>query len=182
LLTVLLLLLVIIGCAQEERKIVSRPMKALPNTVGDNIDSEMTTEPVVDNPVDPGELADCQQLSTSDISDIFGGSWVITDDCPQRPAMPAGVDVCQCSYDGPKQLYVNVETQIYDAHEEAVRVFNMYCEESADKSCFRLSDSSVGLSYTYFLKDNYFVKLSCLGGSCGEDKLGELADTIMPKI
>jgi hypothetical protein len=102
--------------------------------------------------------------------------------------MPKGVDVCICSYDGPKQIYVNVETQLYDDAAEALRVYNMYCKgaeeqnEVGDKSCRQTRSSTTTPNYVYFLKGNYFVKLSCLGGSCPLDAVADLAKKVAAEI
>ena len=102
--------------------------------------------------------------------------------------MPTGVNVCTCSYDGPKQLYVNVETQLYDDPKEAERVYNMYCSGTAEESevgtysCRMLRTSSVGPNFVYFLRGNYFVKVSCLGGTCPMDAVAELAKKVNSKI
>jgi hypothetical protein len=134
----------------------------------------------------PAGSADCEQLSAAAIGEILGGVWQETADCPQRPVMPRGVNVCQCSYDGPKQIYVNVETQLYEDAAEADRVFNMYCSEDeaeiGDKSCRELKSSATRPNFFYFLKGKYFVKVSCLGGSCPIEKVAELAKKVESQI
>jgi hypothetical protein len=37
-------------------------------------------------------------------------------------------------------------------------------------------------NFVYFLKGNYFVKVSCLGGSCPLDSVAELAGKVDAKI
>jgi hypothetical protein len=191
----LVLLVFAVGCAKDEssRKLASRPVKAQPTGEPAEAESEpeevAAEEPAVEETrsvVQAGQ-ADCEQLSSSEISSVLGGDWSKTGDCPQRPAMPKGVDVCQCSYDGPKQIYVNVETQLYDDSAEAERVYKMYCEgaEAAgvnENSCVSLRTTSTRPNYVYFLKDIYFVKVSCLGGSCPVAAVEELAKQVEAEI
>ena len=197
---ILMLVLVVFaaGCACEKegdgRKLSSRPVTAEQRgeqSAEEEVEEAVEPEEVEEEEPEPEPVAGqafCEQLSSSEIGGILGGSWSKLDDCPQRPAMPAGVDVCICSYDGPKQLYVNVETQLYDDEAEAERVFNMYCDDTAaepeagDKSCRREKTSTTTPNYVYFLKGNYFVKVSCLGGTCPLDAVAELAKQVDAEI
>lgn len=213
LVSVVIILLIVsfafsIGCVEKDnsRKLVSsRPVTARPisgnavvqqpaepaseldeESTEDSSAAETTTRVGRTRSTPPAGSADCEQLSAAVIGEILGGVWQETSDCPQRPVMPAGVDVCQCSYDGPKQVYVNVETQLYKDSAEADRVFNMYCDEDTaevgDKSCRELKSSATRPNFVYFLKGNYFVKVSCLGGSCPIDAVAELAKNIDSQI
>lgn len=189
------------GCAEEEpsRKLVSRPSQTSATPLGGSPadgpsggqDVEETPEPVDEPVYEPEPVAGeafCEQLSVSEIGNVFAGSWSKTGDCPVRPAMPAGVDVCQCSYDGPGQLYVNVETQLYSDAEEAERVYNMYCsgteeeDEVGDASCRAFRSTSTRPNFVYFLQGNHFVKVSCLGGPCPLDAVAELAKQVGAEI
>jgi hypothetical protein len=195
---VLMLVLVVFatGCACEKedngKKLSSRPVTADQRGEQPAEEPEETTEPEeVEEEPQPEPVAGeafCEQLSNSEIGNILGGTWSKLGDCPQRPAMPAGVDVCICSYDGPRQLYVNVETQLYDDADEAERVYNMYCESTAEESevgtysCRRERSSTTTPNYVYFLKGNYFVKVSCLGGTCSLNSVAELAKQVDAEI
>ena len=186
------------GCACEkepDRKLASRPVRA--EALGDeptvDIDdeepeAEPEPEPEEDGPEPVAGEAFCEQLSVSEIGNVLGGTWSKTSDCPKHPAMPVGVDVCQCSYDGPRQLYVDIETQLYDDANEAERVYNMYCKGTAEESevgtysCRVERTTSTRPNYVYFLKENYFVKVACLGGSCPLDAVAELAKQVDAEI
>lgn len=196
---VLMLVLVVFaaGCACEKeddgKKLSSKPISAEQR-------GEQPSEEHVEEVTEPEEVEEepepepvegqafCEQLSGSEIGNILGGTWSKLDDCPQKPAMPKGVDVCICSYDGPKQVYVNVETQLYDDPNEAERVFNMYCDNTAEEpeagtnSCRRERSSTTTPNYVYFLKGNYFVKVSCLGGTCPLSAVAELAKQVDAEI
>ncbi|MBN1543933.1 hypothetical protein JW898_00545 [Candidatus Woesearchaeota archaeon] len=191
---VIVLLVFSIGCSKEEKgkTVTSRPVAAQP--AGEPADVEVSVaEAPAEAPASPRTLpaagqAGCEQLSTDDIAAVFGGTWSKTADCPQRPQMPAGVDVCRCDYDGPKQVYVNVETQLYADSAEAERVYGMYCDASAEsagvgaKSCTATRTSSTRPNYVYFLKGDYFVKVSCLGGTCSMGMIVELAKKVDSSI
>ncbi len=193
------ILLFSVGCSKEDstKKLSSRPVQAKP--IGEQETVSAPAQPSAEAPVEvaatpevraqaPAGRADCEMLLTVDMTEILGGVWAKTNDCPQRPAMPKGVDVCQCSYDGPKQVYVNVETQLYTAKTEANRVYDMYCKGATEdttlgeKSCKRAKTSALTPNYIYFLKGNYFVKLSCLGGSCPEEGMTALAQKVAVSI
>lgn len=194
---ILVLLALSIGCSKQDdskKTVASRPVTAEPKgteaaTVTEE-DTAAEAAPVTTAPAKkvttPAGTANCEQLSTDDIAAVLGGTWAKTSDCPQRPAMPKGVDVCRCDYDGPKQIYVNVEAQLYSDTSEALRVFNMYCKsdeaELGDKSCRQLRSDSLRPNYVYFLKGNYFMKVSCLGGSCPLDAVAELAKKVEANI
>ncbi len=206
--SMLVLLLFAIGCAEEveqpTRKLVSRPADATPMVTDSTTrpattaaaDEPMATVEENENPVvtqtpsvsalASGERVECEQLSTTELGNVFTGSWTKTSDCPKRPAMPSGVDVCMCTYDGPGHIYVNVETQLYDDEAEAIRVFKMYCademDEVGDMSCRRVRSSSLTPNYVYFLSGNTFAKISCLGASCPLDAIAELAKQVEAEI
>lgn len=205
-LLLVLSLFLLAGCGDSKRKLVSRPVVAQPinqpsvpsgvQTVsGNEPASEPTTvasTPAADSaeeiyvPPAAAGKASCNQLTTTDLTSFAGGTWSATSDCPKYPMMPKGVSVCQCSFDGPKQLYVNLETQLYDSATEALRVYNMYCSATdskvGDKSCTLKAASSTSPNFVYFLKGNYFVKVSCLGGSCPLEAIGMLATKVDSKI
>lgn len=197
------LLIALAGCAEKtpERKLTSKPVVARQVTQttqpaptqdqGTNMVVETTPEPVQTTTTttttsSSSGKASCQQLSSSDLQNAIGGSWTQTSDCPKYPALPGGVSVCQCSYDGPGNLYFNVETQLYEDEAEAIRVFKMYCDdetnELGDMSCRRVRSSSVAPNFVYFLKDTYFVKLSCLGGDCSLDSIAEAGKVVEAEI
>lgn len=199
----LVLAIFIAGCAGEEKggkKLVSsRPIQAeqrggpsagTPVAVEQPVVTEgsVTQEAEESTPVPVAGKAFCEQLSTSEIGSVFTGTWSKISGCPVHPAMPKGVDVCQCSYDGPGQLYVDVETQLYTKTEEAERVYNMYCSGTAeenevgDASCRVQKLTSTRPNFVYFLKGNYFVKVSCLGGPCPLDAVAELAKQVDAEI
>jgi|GEM_PF-2676762 len=204
-LLVVSILMFSIGCSNEEqgKKLSSRPVQAKPVESSSEPASEAPVAPVVSapvttesTPVAPVETksvvaagqADCEVLSSTDIAAVFGGTWTKTADCPQRPAMPKGVNVCLCSFDGPKQVYVNVEAQLYGDANEASRVFDMYCKgatptaDGGDKSCRREKSSVNAPAFVYFLKGNEFVKISCLGGSCPLDAIAAVSKSFAEKI
>jgi hypothetical protein len=186
------------GCskAATTKKVVSKPVTAKPvgevPTPTTAEEPAATTEPalvVEEKPVvTPAGVANCEQLSGTDLTNVFGGTWTKASDCPQRPAMPKGVNVCLCAYEGPKHTYVNVETQLYDADTEALRVYNMYCKgaveqnEVGDKSCRFNRTSTMTPSFVYFLQGKYFAKISCLGGKCPLDAIAFLAQNVSSKI
>ncbi|MFH1063780.1 MAG: hypothetical protein V1729_01730 [Candidatus Woesearchaeota archaeon] len=193
--TMLVVLLFAVGCAKEEkptRTLVSRSTDAKPAAEEPMATVAETEKPAVvktapsKSSLASGARADCEQLSNSEISGVFAGSWTKSSDCPKRPAMPSGVDVCMCTYEGPGQLYVNVETQLYADEAEAIRVFKMYCadeeNEVGDMSCRRVRSSSLTPNFVYFLSGNTFVKVSCLGGSCPLDAVAELAKQVEAEI
>ena len=101
--------------------------------------------------------------------------------------MPAGVDVCQCSFEGPSGKYINVETQLYDDEDEAGRVFNMYCSDELESagigtySCIAPKTSSTRPAYVYFLDNSHFVKVSCLG-ACSLDSLTSISKDVAEEI
>ncbi len=184
------------GCSKEDggkKMVSSRPVTAVEQGAQSaEQDVVETQEPeVVEDDPEPAPVsgqAFCEQLSGSDISGVLGGDWSKVDDCPQRPQMPAGVDVCRCDYDGPRQVYVNVETQLYDDPNEAERVYNMYCTGTAEESevgtysCRVPRSDELRPNYVYFLKGSHFVKVSCLGGSCPMDAIVELARKVEAEI
>jgi hypothetical protein len=190
------------GCGKEEsgKKITSRPVAAKPVGAEPSAPAESpadvpetTSEAPSEAPVEarsvvPAGSADCEQLSSAELGEVAGGTWTKTTDCPQRPTMPKGVSVCRCDYDSPKQLYFNVETQLYGDTAEANRVFDMYCKGvaaanvTADKSCSVLRTNDLRPNYVYFLKGNYFVKVSCLGGTCPIAMVEAVADKVAGKI
>lgn len=215
--TIMILVLIsalLIGCSSEpERKLVSRPVQAKNLDSGSshasasssasqrNDDSASASsseieepdvtpveEPVVNDRPSTSGSAQCEQLSLSDLTNTFGGTWSKTSDCPQRPAMPSGVSVCQCSYQGPKTQYVNVEVQKYDSSSEAMRVYNMYCSSESEtagvgsNSCILERTSSMSPNFVFFNKGNYFVKVSCLGGTCPFSGISSAATTINSQI
>ncbi len=210
--TILVLLAFSMGCSKEEdgKKIVSsRPVNAEARGTTANTatvsDSDTTTDDTTTDTSaeakttstattttkttsSSGGTVDCEQLTTTDIAGVLGGTWAKISDCPQRPMMPKGVDVCRCDYDGPKQIYVNVETQLYDDSNEAERVYNMYCKGTAEESevgtysCRVARTDSLRPNFVYFLDGNYFVKVSCLGGSCPLDAVATLAKKVDAKI
>jgi hypothetical protein len=200
-------LFVLAGCGDDSgRKLVSKPVVATPVQTAQQsaVPTVPASEPAADSaaadtgsasvPVEeeivvasaPAGKASCNQLTTTDLTAFSGGTWTPTSDCPKYPMMPKGVSVCQCSFDGPKQLYVNLETQLYDSGAEALRVFNMYCSATdgkvGDKSCTLKATSANTPNFVYFLKGNYFVKVSCLGGSCPLESIGTLATKVDAKI
>ncbi|MBU2562003.1 MAG: hypothetical protein KKD17_06940 [Nanoarchaeota archaeon] len=191
---VIVLLVFSVGCSKEDKgkEVTSRPVTAQP--VGEPAEAEApAAEAPAEAPAAPRTIpaagqADCEQLSTDDVAAVFGGAWSKTTDCPQRPQMPKGVDVCRCDYDGPKQIYVNVETQLYTDSAEAERVYSMYCAAGAEsagvgtKSCTATRMSSTRPNYVYFLKGDYFVKVSCLGGTCPLGMIVDLAKKIDSSI
>ena len=196
----MVLLVVSVGCAKQEvgkKTVSSRPVSAKEKGAPAEVETEPSDLEYEETYEEPEEetrsvvsagQADCEQLSSTDVGDVFGGTWSKTDDCPIRPAMPAGVDVCRCDYDGPRQVYVNIETQLYDDADEAEQVYNMYCQGTAEESevgtysCRMPKTDNLRPNYVYFLKDNYFVKVSCLGGSCPMDGVVELAKKVDAKI
>ena len=195
---VLVLLVFAIGCSKDEngkKTVSSRPVNAVEKGAQDSAPVEQ--DMVSDEPAAPVEerrstpsagQTDCEQLSNTDISEVLGGTWAKTSDCPQRPMMPKGVDVCRCDYDGPKQIYVNVETQLYDDANEAERVYNMYCQGTAEESevgtysCRVARSDPLRPNFVYFLDGNHFVKVSCLGGTCPMDAVVELAKKVDAQI
>jgi hypothetical protein len=195
---ILVLLIFAAGCAKEDtgKKLVSRPVQAKPIGAPSappvdepEAETDVYVEPEVEEEVVPqAGLAFCEQLSGADIAEVFGGTWSKTADCPQRPQMPAGVDVCRCDYDGPKQIYVSVEAQLYDSADEAERVYNMYCQGTAEESevgtysCREERTDPLRPNYVHFLKGNNFVKVSCLGGSCPLNSVAELAKKVDAEI
>jgi len=187
------------GCSKETtgKKVVSKPVTAKP--VGEvptptTEEPAATTEPietpvVEEKPVvTPAGVANCEELTGTDLTNVFGGTWAKVSDCPQRPAMPKGVNVCQCAYEGPKHSYVNVETQLYGVAADALRVYNMYCKgaveqnEVGEKSCRFNRTSTLTPSFVYFLQGQYFAKISCLGGKCPLDAIAYLAQNVSSKI
>ena len=197
---VLVLLVFAIGCSKEEngkKTVSSRPVNAVEKgstqqtaPVDNEVELEVDTEPVVEEQrsTPSAGQTDCEQLSNTDIGEVLGGTWSKTSDCPQRPMMPKGVDVCRCDYDGPKQIYVNVETQLYDDANEAERVYNMYCQGTAEESevgtysCRVARSDPLRPNFVYFLDGNQFVKVSCLGGTCPMDAVVELAKKVDAEI
>ena len=193
--SMIVLLVFAAGCAQKEpdKKLASRPVAAKPAggpaTAPVDDGEDVVVEQYEEEEATPvAGKAFCEQLSGADIAAVFGGTWAKTSDCPQRPQMPKGVDVCRCDYDGPKQLYVNVEAQLYTDADEAERVYNMYCSGTAEesevgtKSCRVTRTDSLRPNYVHFLDGNYFVKVSCLGGSCPLDSVAELAKNVDAEI
>ncbi len=196
---VLVLLVFGIGCSKEEsgkKTVSSRPVTAVEKGAAqesapvDAAVEQEEMEPIVEEKrsvVSAGQ-ADCEQLSSVAIGEVLGGTWSKTTDCPRRDPMPAGVTVCRCDYDGPKQIYVNVETQLYGDADEAERVYNMYCQGTAEESevgtysCRVARSDPLRPNFVYFLKGNYFVKVSCLGGSCPMDAVAELAKKVDAEI
>ena len=188
--------LLLAGCSKgSDKELVSRPVVAKDISDGSSpadADIEMGTDIVEPAPVVTAPSANvygsakCNQLSASDLSGLMGGAWQETDDCPSYHMMPKGVSVCQCSFDGPKYLYVNLETQLYDDSADALRVFRMYCDtdeaEVGDKSCREKATISSRPNFVYFLKGNYFVKVSCLGGTCPLDAVAAVAKIVDAKI
>ncbi|MBW2965028.1 hypothetical protein KY363_06230 [Candidatus Woesearchaeota archaeon] len=188
---ILVLLAFSIGCSKEDdsrKTVASRPVTAEPkgevttapaSEASASTETETVTTTTTTKVTTPAGTANCEQLSTDAVAAVLGGTWAKTSDCPQRPAMPKGVDVCRCDYDGPKQVYVNVETQLYTDSSEALRVFNMYCKSDegivGEKSCKQQRTDSLRPNYVFFLKGNYFVKVSCLGGTCPLDAVASLA-------
>jgi hypothetical protein len=191
------------GCGGKEetkKTVTSRPVTvksdapvaSAPEPVSAAPEQEATTtiaeEETAEAPSFSSGGSDCEVLGSDDISVVFAGTWEKTSDCPQKPAMPKGVSVCICSYDGPKQLYVNVETQKYTDAAEALRVYNMYCKgtkeenEVGEKSCRQLKSSANAPSFVYFLKGSEFVKVSCLGGTCPLDGIASIAKAVEAKI
>jgi len=192
---IIVLLAFSFGCAKQQdgKKLVSsRPVNAVekgaPSAPADyEPEEEMEYDEVPaeePEPVPTSGQAFCEQLSESEVGSVMGGTWAKVDDCPQRPAMPSGVTVCRCDYDGPRQVYVNVETQLYDDLDEAEKVYNMYCQGTSEESevgtysCRVAKSDPLRPNYVYFLRDNYFVKVSCLGGSCPMDAVAELAKQV----
>jgi len=194
-------LLVLAGCGKSSDKkvVTSRPVQA--KQVGGDVPvttapAETLSESAVAEPsapveetrsVVPAGSADCEQISSVELGELMGGTWSKVTDCPQRPAMPPGVSVCRCDYDGPKQVYVNVETQLYSEVSEASKVYDMYCEGATaatvgEKGCSMLKTSDTRPNYVYFLKGNYFVKVSCLGGSCPIAAVTEIAKKVESKV
>lgn len=199
----ILSLLLLAGCGKSSDKkvVTSRPVQA--KQVGG--DAPVTTAPAetpsdsagaVAEPSAPVEetssvvpvgSADCEQLSSVEVGELMGGTWSKVADCPQRPMMSKGVSVCRCDYDGPKQIYVNVETQLYSQVSEASKVYDMYCKGATavtvgEKGCSMLKTSDTRPNYVYFIKGNYFVKVSCLGGSCPITAVTELAKKVESKV
>jgi hypothetical protein len=197
----ILSLLLLTGCGKSSDKkvVTSRPVQA--KQVGG--ESPVTTapaEPLSESavaepsaPVEesrsvvPAGSADCEQVSSVEIGELMGGTWSKVADCPQRPTMPKGVSVCRCDYDGPKQVYVNVETQLYSDVTEASKVYDMYCKGATavtvgEKGCSMLKTSDTRPNYVYFLKGSYFVKVSCLGGSCPIAAVTEVAKKVDAKV
>jgi len=186
------------GCGKDEseKKLTSRPVAAKPVGGEPSAPAEAPAEvpetpsetPVETKSVVPAGSADCEQLSSVELGEVVGGVWAKTPDCPQRPMMPKGVSVCRCDYDGPKQIYINVETQLYGDNAEANRVYDMYCKGApvanvtADNSCSALRTSDLRPNFVYFLKGNYFVKVSCLGGSCPIAMVTAVAQKVADKI
>jgi hypothetical protein len=194
-------LLVLAGCdkSSEKKVVSSRPVQAqqvggeapvatAPSAPEPSAPSEEPSAPVDEaKSVVPAGAADCEQLNSVEIGELMGGTWSKTTDCPQRPMMPKGVSVCRCDYDGPKQVYVNVETQLYSENSEALKVYDMYCKGAdaavvGEKGCSMLKTSDTRPNYVYFLKGNYFVKVSCLGGACPIASVTELAKKVDEKI
>ena len=200
LILILAVLLVLGGCSKEEptKKVVAKPVTK--TAAGTPETSAPAKEPIGEEEETVIEQANeaastpqagiayCEQLSSEDVAGIIGGSWAKTTDCPKHPMMPHGVTVCMCSYDGPKQIYVNVETQLYDEASDALRVYNMYCKgaveqnEVGDKSCRFNRTSTLTPNFVYFMKGSYFVKVSCLGGSCPLNSVAQLAQGVAAKI
>jgi hypothetical protein len=183
------------GCGKEEsgKKLTSRPVAAQPVGAEPSAPAEVPSETPSETPVEtktivPAGSADCEQLSSVELGEVVGGVWAKTPDCPQRPMMPKGVSVCRCDYDGPKQLYYNVEAQLYGDIAEANRVYDMYCKGAAvanvtvDKSCSALRTSDLRPNFVYFLKGNYFIKVSCLGGKCPIPAVEAVAQKVADKI
>jgi hypothetical protein len=203
-LSVLLMVMLVlaVGCSKESsKKVVSKPVAAKP--VGEPQAAAPTTEPAAqpeETPaiteetstetevVTPAGTANCESLLGTDINALFGGTWSKAKDCPQRPAMPKGVNVCLCAYEGPRHMYVNVETQLYGAASDALRVYNMYCKgateqnEVGEKSCRFNRTSTLTPNFVYFLKGKYFAKISCLGSTCPLDGVAMLAQKVGEKI
>jgi hypothetical protein len=205
-----LFVLFIIGCgSSSDRKLVSKPVQT--NHVGqsadvqssdenvkssdessspDTSDSEASTgvaeEPVA-RPSD-SSLAFCEQVSQTKLGELMGGEWIKLSDCPQRPQMPAGVTICTCAYDGPKQAYVNVEVQKYADANEALRVFNMYCNNQSNAagvgtfSCTDERSTPTGPNYVFFNQASSFVKVSCLGATCPFSRITEVAKVVEADI
>lgn len=186
----------IAGCAKEDsgKKLASRPVTAKQSgappveVVSAPEVQETESQPTIPAPKPstaskPGAPG-CQQVTVADLATIMGGTWAKTSDCPDYPALPGGVSVCQCSYDGPKQVYVNVEVQKYDSAAEADRVYNMYCSEDSEtagvgsKSCIREKSISTGPAYVFVAAPSHFIKVSCLGGSCPFGQMSELAKIV----
>jgi hypothetical protein len=197
LMVIALLLLAGCGKSSDKKVVTSRPVQA--KQLGGeapvetapqepSAPSEGPSAPVEEtHSVVPAGSADCEQLSSVEIGEVMGGTWSKTTDCPIRPAMPKGVSVCRCDYDGPKQVYVNVETQLYSDTAEALRVYDMYCKGATaatvgEKGCSMLKTSDTRPNYVYFLKGSYFVKVSCLGGTCPIAIVTELAKKVEEKI
>ncbi|MBW2967798.1 hypothetical protein KY362_04895 [Candidatus Woesearchaeota archaeon] len=192
----------IAGCAKEEsgKKLASRPVPARQTGVQAPPQTEVVYESSeaaasaeeVESPAAPSRPAytpkageaECEQLSLTDLATVMGGSWAKTAECPEHHAMPGGVTVCLCAYDGPKNVYVNVEVQKYDSDAEAQKVFSMYCDESSESagvgtdSCVREKMSTTSPNYVYVYTPGYFLKVSCLGGSCPFSQLSELAGIV----
>ncbi|MBW2972753.1 hypothetical protein KY359_07000 [Candidatus Woesearchaeota archaeon] len=191
---VAVLLVFSIGCSKDDsRKTVSsRPVAAQPvgepSAPAEAPETLVEPMPAEEEPVPQEGLAFCEQLSGTDVAAVMGGTWSKVGDCPRRDPMPAGVSVCRCDYDGPKQMYVNVETHLYDDTNEAERVYNMYCKGTAEESevgtysCRVPRSNELRPNYVYFLKGNYFVKVSCLGGSCPLDAVAELAKKVDAEV
>jgi hypothetical protein len=197
--SILVLLVFSMGCGKEEngkKTVSSRPVTAKPagtstatepatTVVEESTTTETTT---ITTKTPSGSTAECELLSNTDLATVFGGTWVKTSDCPQRPAMPKGVDVCRCDYDGPKQVYVNVEVQLYDDSTEAERVYNMYCKGTAEESevgtysCRVARTDSLRPNFVYFLDGSYFVKVACLGGTCPLNSVAEIAKKVEAQI
>jgi hypothetical protein len=202
-LLLVLSLSIIAGCGGSDRKLVSKPVVARPVQT-EPVDSGVQTvasepaaaepevvtaveeTPAVDVPSAPAGKASCNQLTADDLVSFYTGTWAKTSDCPKYPMMPKGVSVCQCSFDGPKQLYVNLETQLYDSATECQRVFKMYCSANdglvGDQSCTQKAANPLSPNFVFFMKGNYFVKVSCLGGTCPLEAVGALATKVDAKI
>ncbi|MFC1741291.1 hypothetical protein ACFL3V_02025 [Nanoarchaeota archaeon] len=203
--SILVLLVFATGCADKDEENGRKLVSSRPVTTEESSSAEQTTvveeesgsteaeTKPAETPTKPASKpkagqAYCEQLTLSDLGSVFGGTWKKTSDCPQRPAMPKGVDVCRCDYDGPKNIYLNVETQLYDDADEAERVYNMYCKGTAEESevgtysCRVARTNELRPNFIYFLDGNYFVKVACLGGTCKMTDIVEMAKKVDAKI